>query len=166
MITEIEGKCSNCGAPFSSVSMNGRFFSNCVSCDRPPVSIRPFAGLVYVVKNANQVGVKIGMTEKPIDQRIKALSSTGVPGRFDIVALFPSDRPKSDEKRIHDALSKKRLAKEHFELEPMDAVLKCYNVLNKRRPIFSDASLEREFYLRLELRRTEMQLRLMGSKAS
>ena len=58
-----------------------------------------------------------------MEQRLKGLNTTGVAGDFTPIVIFPSDRPKQDEKKIHDKLAKKRLAKEHFDLKPIEAAL-------------------------------------------
>jgi len=97
-----------------------------------------------------------------MEQRLKSLNSTGVPGNFQTIAIFPSDNPAADEKRVHDKLRRKNLAKEHFDIEPVDAVLAAYRALNKRQPIFFDDSIRDTFHLKLEKARIEMQLRLKG----
>ncbi len=107
--------------------------------------------MVYVVSNSNQRGVKVGRTAKTVEQRIKDLSSTGVPGRFEPIAIFPSDKPKDAEKKAHLKLARHKIEKEHFDVEPIDAVLAVYRALNKKvEPIFYDQSLAETFRLRLE----------------
>jgi hypothetical protein len=98
-----------------------------------------------------------------MEQRLKSLSSTGVPGEFMPIAIFPSDRPAQDEKKVHEKLRRFHLAKEHFDLEPVEAVLGAYRALNKRRPIFFNPELEKTFHLKLEEARIQMQLRLRGA---
>jgi hypothetical protein len=98
-----------------------------------------------------------------MEQRLRSLNSTGVPGDFIPIAIFPSDRPSTDEKRVHAKLRRHNIAKEHFDLEPIDAVLKAYRALNKRKPIFFDESLEEMFRLKLEEARIQMQIRLKGA---
>ena len=109
------------------------------------------------------MGVKIGRTAKSVEERIKSLNSTGVAGEFEAVAIFPSDKPAFDEKRVHDKLKKYNISKEHFDLTPMEAMLGAFRALNKRRPIFYDRTLEEPFWLRLEQAKIEMKLKLTGN---
>ena len=163
MLIEISGICQHCAADVKVLMLNGNPLDNCGSCGESPIASRRVKGLIYVVTNPNQTGVKIGLTTKPMEQRLKSLSSTGVPGEFIPIVIFPSDRPKSDEKKVHEKLMKFKLAKEHFDLEPIEAALRTYRALNKRRPIFFDAKIEETFRLKLELAKTQMQLRLRGA---
>lgn len=118
--------------------------------------------MIYIAHNPHIGGVKIGLTTKHIEERLKALSSTGVPGRFDVIAIFPSDKPKEDERKVHEKLKRKRLDKEHFQVEPLEAALAAYRALNRREPIFYDSDLQDAFYLRLESDKITMQLKLKG----
>lgn len=143
--------------------LNAEPLDQCEKCGESPIVARPIKGLIYVVSNPNQTGVKVGLTTKTMEQRLKSLASTGVPGEFIPIAIFPSDRPAQDEKKVHEKLRKYNLSKEHFDLSPIDAVLGAYRALNKRRPIFFDAELEKTFHLKLEEARIQMQLRLRGA---
>ena len=162
MLYEFFGICQNCADEISITIHNGELLENCKSCKEVPFSLKHYKGLIYVVSNPNQSGVKIGLTTKTVETRIKNLNSTGVPGSFVPIVIFPSDRPKADEKKIHEKLTKKKIAKEHFDLEPVEAALKCYRTLNRRKPIFYDKDIEERFYLKLEQDRIEMKLRLKG----
>ena len=165
MFTEITGLCKNCLNPVSVLLNESSVLDVCSACGQIPFEAKRIEGLVYIVKNKNQVGVKIGRTEKTIQERLSGLNSTGVPGNFEVVALFPSNRSKKDEEKVHAKLLKFRLAKEHFELEPVEAVLKCYRILNRRRPIFFDEYYETRFALELEIAKNEMKKRLLGGKS-
>ncbi|MAC13342.1 MAG: hypothetical protein ACJAUN_001246 [Alcanivorax sp.] len=165
MLFEIKGICQNCAENVNVLVHNGDPISQCPSCNEDPFEVERIAGVVYVVKNKNQVGVKIGQTAKTVEERIKQLSSTGVAGKFEVVAIFPSTNPKKDEKRAHEKLLNKKLEKEHFDLEPVEAALKVYRVFNKRiMPIFYDDDIKERFYLELEKAKIEMQLKLKGKK--
>jgi hypothetical protein len=119
------------------------------------------------VSNPNQVGVKIGMTKKSIRQRLKSLNgNTAVAGKFEPVAIFPSDKPEADEKRVHKKVERQTIAKEHYDLEPVEATLKAYRALNYRRPIFFDRETEETFDLRVEEDRIKMKLKLKGKAGS
>lgn len=163
MLLEITGICQHCAEEIKMLVLNGEALDSCPKCRDMPVGVRKVKGLVYIVSNPNQNGVKVGLTTKSMEQRLRSLNSTGVPGDFTPVAIFPSDRPSFDEKRVHEKLRRYNIAKEHFDLEPIEAVLKAYRALNKRQPIFFDESLKETFNLKLEQARVDMALRLKGS---
>ena len=163
MIYEIKGLCRHCAEEVAILLHNGNFVGECSSCKNDPFEASPIKGVVYIVSNPNQTGVKIGITSKSVEQRIKSLNSTGVAGKFDPIAIFPSDNPKKHEKKIHDKLSRFRIEKEHFDLDPIEAALKCYRILNKRiSPIFYDEDIQDTFYLKLKQAKIEMELKLRG----
>lgn len=163
MLIEISGVCQHCSTEVKVLMLNGEPLDDCPACGKAPLESRLIKGLIYIVSNPNQTGVKVGLTTKTMEQRLKSLSSTGVPGEFVPIAIFPSDRPAQDEKKVHEKLRKFNLAKEHFDLDPIEAVLGAYRALNKRRPIFFDSELEKTFHLKLEEARIQMQLRLRGA---
>lgn len=163
MLFEIKGICQNCAENVSVLIHNGKTLGQCGACGKDPFSIDKIEGVVYIVKNNNQIGVKIGTTTKTIEERIKQLSSTGVPGKFEPIAIFPSPNPKKHEKKVHEKLMNKKIEKEHFNLGAVDAVLKVYRILNKSiNPIFYDEDTENTFYLKLKQAKIEMELKLKG----
>ncbi len=167
MLFEIKGICQNCAEDVNILVHNGSSISQCASCGEDPFLIEEIPGVVYVVKNKNQKGVKIGITSKTVEERIKQLSSTGVPGKFEPIAIFPSATPKKHEKKVHEKLIRQRLEKEHFDIEPVDAALKIYRTLNKRiTPIFYDDDIKDMFYLKLQQARIEMEIKLKGKKGN
>ena len=119
---------------------------NCFISFIQSFEFKKFKGIVYVISNPNQRGVKIGLTTKDINTRLKQLSSTGVPGKFSLIALFPSDHPKKDEKKAHNKLKKFSMDKEHFNISETEAVLGVYRALNRREPIFYDPAVKSEFH--------------------
>lgn len=165
MLIEVTGICQHCAEDVSVLMHNGTPIDDCGACGQAPFGARVIKGLIYVVSNPNQLGVKVGLTTKPIEQRIKSLNSTGVAGNFVPIAIFPSDKPAADERRVHEKLRRYNIAKEHFDLEPVEAVLGAYRALNKRRPIFFDREIEATFKLKLEEARIKMQLKLRGQSA-
>ncbi|HAT1760168.1 TPA: GIY-YIG nuclease family protein [Legionella pneumophila] len=162
MLVEFSGICQHCATEVKLLALDGFNIDDCSGCGQSPFTLRKIKGIIYILSNEHQMGVKIGLTEKTIDNRIKQLESTGVPGKFTKIAIFPSDKPKADEKRIHEKLQRYNLSKEHFQLEPVEAVLKAYRALNKRKPIFYDKNLEETFNLKLEEARIKMKLQLRG----
>ncbi|MDF7809584.1 GIY-YIG nuclease family protein [Pontiellaceae bacterium B12219] len=162
MLYEISGACQHCATEYTVTVHNDKQLNSCPECGESPFGLKKYKGLVYIVKNENQAGVKIGMTERTIESRLKSLNNTSVPGKFKCVALFPSDRPKKDETKIHDKLVKFKLDKEHFDLSPVDACLKCYRTLNRKRPIFHMSDVEEVFDLKLQEAKIQMEIRLKG----
>lgn len=165
MLYEFNGICCHCAEEVNILIHNGNITSYCPACGDEPFRVDRVVGLIYIVKNDNQRGVKIGKTTKSVEERIKRLSSTGVPGDFYPVAIFPSSDPSRHEKKVHEKLKRYRIEKEHFDLESIEAVLKVYRTLNKRiAPIFYDDELRKTFDLELERARVEMELKLRGKK--
>ena len=165
MLFQIKGICQNCAEDANILVHNGLPKSRCSSCDEDPFEIETITGVVYIINNDNQKGLKIGQTSKTVEQRCKQLASTGVPGTFHPIAIFPSTNPKKHEKRAHDKLLNKNLAKEHFDLEPVEAVLSLYRTFNKKiMPIFYDENIKERFFLELELAKIEMKIKLKGKK--
>lgn len=162
MFIEIVGVCQSCATEVKALLWNDQLIEVCTKCGHTPFELRPIPGLIYIIKNPNQKGVKIGLTTKSMEQRLKSLNSTGVPGGFEPFAMFPSELPKADEKRVHEKLKKYNFSKEHFDLEPIDAVLGAYRALNRRKPIFFDSNSEETFNLKLDEARIKMQLKLRG----
>lgn len=162
MLYEVSGICQHCATEYSVTVHNDELLNGCPDCGDSPFVLKRYKGLVYVVKNPNQTGVKIGMTERTIESRLKSLNNSSVPGCFEVVAIFASDRPKKDEAKIHEKLARFRLDKEHFSLEPVDAALKCYRTLNRKRPIFRQPDVEEMFDLKLEQARIAMEIKLKG----
>ena len=166
MIYEYKGVCRHCATEVSVLIHNARIVGDCPDCKNEPFELSPVAGVVYVVTNPNQNGVKIGITTKTVEERIKSLNSTGVAGSFRAIAIFPSNSPRKHEKKIHEKLLKVRIEKEHFNLDPIDAVLKVYRILNKSiSPIFYSNDDQDTFYKRLEIARMTMELKLKGQKS-
>ena len=79
-------------------------------------------GFVYVLTNESMPGlVKIGYTERTVEERIKELSQpTGVPTPFECFFAVEVENPQAVEKKIHDGLhdARKNLSREFFEIAP------------------------------------------------
>ena len=67
MLFEIKGICQNCAEDANVLVHNGVPKSQCSSCDEDPFEIEVITGVVYIVKNDNQVGLKIGQTSKTVE---------------------------------------------------------------------------------------------------
>lgn len=151
-----------CAAEYISVISEDQSHAICGECNKVPVKFKKFKGVVYIISNPYQDGVKIGLTTKNIEKRLSQLSSTGVPGKFSVIALFPSDRPREDEKKAHEKLAKYKLDKEHFNVSALDAVMGVHRALNRRVPIFFDEEIEGQFEQAKELARQQMRRNLAG----
>ncbi len=162
MLYELTGICQRCATEITVILHNGQLLESCSNCSELPFGVKKYPGLVYVISNPSQRGVKIGHTTKTVEQRIKTLNSPGVVGRFEPIAIFPSDKPKKDEKKVHEKLTKHNIEREHFDLSGVEASLKVFRTLNRRKPIFYDQDVEETFHLRLEEDRIKMKLRLKG----
>ncbi len=78
-------------------------------------------GYVYLLTNESMPGlVKIGFTERTVEERIEELSRpTGVPRKFDCFFAVKVENAESVEKKIHDGLKDFRyLYKEFFKIAP------------------------------------------------
>ena len=162
MLYELKGICHKCAAEYKAILSESQTHGVCNECGVTPVKFKKFKGMVYIINNPHQTGVKVGLTEKGLEQRIKQLQSSGVPGNFVTVAVFPSDNPKKDEKKAHDKLVHYKLEKEHFDIEPEQAVLLVHRVLNYRTPIFFDKDMEAKFLADKEQARQKMAKNLAG----
>lgn len=78
------------------------------------------SGHLYILKNAYMPGlVKIGFTERDPKARATELSSTtGVPGKYEIVSTWLVAEAATVERRIHLELAQYRKTGEFFELTP------------------------------------------------
>ena len=106
MLYEFRGVCQHCACEVSTTVHNGVLLNVCKECKDAPFDLKQYKGLVYILRNKNQPGVKIGKTTGTVEKRAKQLGqNTGVPGKFDIMAIFPTNRPDKDEKKVHDKLA-------------------------------------------------------------
>ena len=164
MLYELKGICHQCAAEYKTILSGNETHGVCNECGTTPVKFKKFKGMVYIINNPYQTGVKVGLTEKGLEQRIKQLQSSGVPGNFAIVAVFPSDNPKKDEKKAHDKLMHCNLEKEHFDIEPEQAVMAVHRALGYRTPIFFDKKMEQIFLEKKEEASQKMAKQLSGRK--
>lgn len=68
-------------------------------------------GLIYVVVNASMRGlIKVGYTMGALEERLKQLSTTGVPVPFEPNATFRIISPKECEQKIHEKLESFRVS--------------------------------------------------------
>lgn len=128
--------CPNCGASNRMVLSDRN--STHPLCGRCGVRLfEKFAvifGYVYLLSNPAMPNlVKIGHTKGGLKRRVDQLNSaTGVPKPFEVEAYFASQKPRSDEERIHSDLSSMRApGREFFGLSPGDALAQCKRILGR-----------------------------------
>jgi T5orf172 domain len=80
------------------------------------------ANVVYVLTNEAMPGfVKIGVTDQPIEARIKQLDTTGVPLPFEVFMAVATEKPMRDvEQALHAAFGDVRVRpnREFFQITP------------------------------------------------
>lgn len=110
----------------------------CNSCGKTLFKIQFFIGYVYLLSNSSMPNLlKIGYTERNVNERIKELNSTGVPVPFEIEAIWESSNPKNDEEFIHKTLNNYRVSsnREFFSIGTRLAVELINNIVNYM-PVF------------------------------
>lgn len=77
-------------------------------------------GYVYLLTNDAMPGlVKIGCTDRTVEERMKELFTTGVPKKFDCFFAIKVEGAESIEKKIHDGLNDLRMPdREFFKIAP------------------------------------------------
>lgn len=161
-IYQVTLTCAYCKNETRAILTNGVSGAICNSCGEKVLKAKRFDGVVYVLSHPKVSGVKIGMTQRDVFKRAKQISGTGVPGDFTVMAAFPSINPIRDERKVHDKLSRFRMAKEHFELDAVIAVAKVRTILN-REPVFIDKGIEAAVS---EFREQQRQKTLKGFRAN
>ena len=134
--------------------------AECESCSANLMRLRRFDGVIYILKNVHVKGVKIGMTCHDVFRRAKAVSGTGVPGDFEVIAAFPSNNAARDERKIHDRLGKSKIKKRHFDLDPVTAVVKVRTILGHKDWVYLKKKLRAEVEALIDDRRQKTATRL------
>lgn len=146
-VYQVTTECASCNHKNILIMTDKKRSAKCENCEGDLINFRRFDGVVYVLSNPRVEGVKIGMTKGDVFQRAKQVSGTGVPGRFEVIAAYPSKNPRADEKRVHDKLKRYRIAKEHFGLDEVTAVTKIKSTLKREwvylKPSFVSAVEDR-----------------------
>ena len=91
-------------------------------------------GQVYILCNASMPGLlKIGMTTKGVQERIKQLSAgTSVPTPFELVRAFSTPTPKRHERLVHEVMARFRLCgREFFQVDQGFALRVCSDVIGE-----------------------------------
>ena len=88
----------------------------CSGCNNVLLDYTPIHGYVYILSNEQMPGLlKIGFTERDVEQRVTELSSgTGVPGPFITEAYFATETPEEHERQIHRQMAVDRIPGKEF----------------------------------------------------
>ncbi len=138
---EIKINCNNCGYKNTIYLCTAENNPVCDNCKKLLLEVHPIKGLIYVLSNPSMQDVlKIGLSTRNVETRVKELETTGVPAPFQIEAYFPSNAPEQHEAQIHNALKEFRLSnREFFKVDIGIAVNVISSLLNKS-PIYSRTS--------------------------
>jgi len=119
--------CNCCESSFSyTLDENEEKEIHCPTCDSQIISFKKYTGYIYILSNESLDKVlKIGCTERPINERINELSkSTSIPTPFILEAYFNSQNHYVDESDIHKELFEYRInnGREFFKIGIIEAV--------------------------------------------
>ncbi|MFA7369348.1 MAG: GIY-YIG nuclease family protein [Kiritimatiellales bacterium] len=124
MEIKIEITCS-CGRKSIVNLFSGKKEYACETCGVELFKAHITNGYVYVLSNPTMPGLlKIGYTDREVDERVEELNSTGVPVPFEVEAIFGSPNAYEDEQAIHSMLAQHRLAnnREFFSVDIKETV--------------------------------------------
>jgi len=136
----VVANCSACAESFDVLFVSPPRTISCPKCERQIVSVEERdGGFVYVLSNpAMPELVKIGMTRRPIEERLSELAAaTGVPIRFELEACFLTDAPEVDEAAAHAALAACRLEGREFFKCTVEMAVTTVTATLKRSPLYS-----------------------------
>ncbi|NJC05778.1 DNA-directed RNA polymerase subunit RPC12/RpoP [Sphingomonas kaistensis] len=163
-VYQITTTCANCRSENRVIIADENASASCQACGSQLLKAKRFAGVIYVMSNPKVQGVKVGMTSRNVFARAKQISGTGVPGDFSVLAAFPSNNPNKDERKVHEKLSRKRIGKEHFDLDPVTAIVRIRTILSKEW-VFLDRKHERPVLERLTEQKENAQRRFAGGQS-
>lgn len=144
---KIDVQCNNCKAPISFILYETKKKLICPLCGYEEGKASPFEGFIYIMWNKSLPDyIKVGYAADP-ERRAKEHSVGSVPGKYEIVALFPSNRIRDDEKKALKKLKKykDKSSKEIFKLCPALATTRVQNSLNKRELAFLSSKFKENY---------------------
>lgn len=124
MEIKIEITCL-CGNKSMVQLFSGQKEYACDACGSELFKAHISTGYVYILSNPTMPNLlKIGFTERDVEERVEELNSTGVPVPFEIEAIFGSPNAYEDEQAIHNTLNQHRLAnnREFFSIDLKQAI--------------------------------------------
>ena len=143
METKIQITCQ-CGyEQYLSLLPNVELYQ-CLKCEKPLFKLHVINGYVYILSNPAMPGLlKIGYTERDVQERVKELSNTGIPSPFEIEAVFESSKPYQDEQKIHNYFSKFKDSnnREFFNIDLKEALNTIVKLLSKKPCQIKDSGL-------------------------
>ncbi len=132
MEIKIEITCSCGNKSMVSVYSDQKEYT-CESCGSELFKAHISTGYVYILSNPSMPNLlKIGFTERDVDERVDELNSTGVPVPFEVEAVFGSPNAYEDEQAIHNILDEYRLAsnREFFSIDIKNAIQHVIDYIN------------------------------------
>jgi len=139
METKIEITCS-CGSKSIMSLFSDKKEYACETCAAELFKAHITNGYVYVLSNPAMPNLlKIGYTDREVDERVDELNSTGVPVPFEVEAIFGSSNAYKDEQVIHSMLAQHRLANNReFSLSLSKRLFNVLSTILDRNLIFSN----------------------------
>ena len=90
------------------------------------------SGIIYILSHEAMPNLlKIGFTERTIEERVKELASTGVPGKFTVELYFATDNAPMFEMVLHKSLSEYHYEKEFFTVDVKTVIHVIHNLIDK-----------------------------------
>ena len=131
----VRSTCHECGKDVELILSDLKRRLNCPDCDAVVIKAQKAKGYIYVISNPRFDGVKIGMTEKSVEARVKSLRTAGVPMKPKIEGYFISHNVQQDEKKAHEKLRRYHLEREHFSIDAVTALIRLANTFG-REPMY------------------------------
>jgi hypothetical protein len=136
---EIRVRCQHQGCGTQNLVDIGTAAPNLIRCSRCQnviLDYTPIQGYVYVLSNVLMQGlIKIGFTTRDVEQRVAELNSaTGVPGPFNIEAIFPTEAPEIHEQQVHKQLAEDRVKGKEFFKKDLPTTLRLITEICGSRP--------------------------------
>ena len=89
-------------------------------------------GIIYILSHKAMPDLlKIGFTSRGIDERVRELSSTGVPGKFIVELYFKAENAPLFEMLLHEALCEFHYDKEFFKADIKTAVHAIHGLMRR-----------------------------------
>jgi hypothetical protein len=157
---KIDVQCNNCEEKISFTLYGDKTKLICPNCEYEEGKAKAYEGFIYVMWNPRLKDyIKVGRAIDP-ENRARQHSTGGVPGKYEIMALFPSNNQTADEKKALKKLKsyKDKNSKEVFKICPALATRKIQLALSRRETAFMSKKIQEEY----EKIIAENKLRMLG----
>lgn len=95
------------------------------------------SGTIYLLSHKAMPGLlKVGFTNRTIQERLSELSHTGVPGKFTVELYFEVDNPALFENLLHKSLREFHFDKEFFSVDIKTAIQAIHALIDSDKMIF------------------------------